>query len=93
MTSVKNFGEVEFGLSIMKVVAIVLFILIAFCVWFGAGTGTGFLAFRNWAPAIVGDSPLQQFSNISAGFITAFYSYGGTEMVGIAASEAANPRK
>ncbi|KAJ3077411.1 hypothetical protein HDU98_000061 [Podochytrium sp. JEL0797] len=77
----------------MKVVAVVLFILIGFCVWFGAKTGTGPLWFRNWNPAIVGDSAIDQFSNISVGFVTAFYSYGGTEMVGIAASEAANPRK
>ncbi|KAJ3073646.1 hypothetical protein HDU98_000988 [Podochytrium sp. JEL0797] len=89
---VDNFGEVEFVLSTIKVIAIVIFMAFAFCVWFGAGTGTGPLWFRNWSPAIQGDGSYQQFLNIAGAFTTAFFSYGGTELVGLTAGEAANPR-
>ncbi|KAJ3073647.1 hypothetical protein HDU98_000989 [Podochytrium sp. JEL0797] len=90
---VENFGEVEFVLSTIKVIAIVIFLCIAFCVWFGAGTGTGPLWFKNWNPPIQGDTSLQQFLNIAGAFTTAFFSYGGTELVGLTAGEAANPKK
>ncbi|KAJ3077410.1 hypothetical protein HDU98_000060 [Podochytrium sp. JEL0797] len=92
-TGVENFAETEFSLSILKVLAVIIFIAIGIFVWFGVGQGTGPLWFKNWAPAIAGDSPIHQFKNISGAFVTAFYSYGGTEMIGIAASEASNPRK
>ncbi|KAJ3071474.1 hypothetical protein HDU99_002406 [Rhizoclosmatium hyalinum] len=94
LTSVKYLGEAEFFMSLLKVISIVIFLIVGTCVWFGAGQGsTGPLWFTNWSPAIVGDDATSRFVNISSGFITAFYAYGGTEMIGVAASEAANPRK
>ncbi|KAJ3398497.1 hypothetical protein CcCBS67573_g06210 [Chytriomyces confervae] len=91
--SVSGFAETEFVLSLVKIIAIVIFLIVGICVWFGAGTGTGALGFRNWAPAIVGETPLNRFLNIGNGFTTALFSYGGTELVGLTAGEAANPRK
>ncbi|KAJ3073028.1 hypothetical protein HDU98_002356 [Podochytrium sp. JEL0797] len=72
--SSENFGEAEFYLSIIKVVAVIVFIIIAIIVWFGGNSVT-------------------QFTNISASFVTAFFSYAGAEMIGVAAAEANNPRK
>ncbi|KAJ3394997.1 hypothetical protein HDU84_004455 [Entophlyctis sp. JEL0112] len=89
---VRSFGEVEYVLSILKVIAVVLFLVVGFLVWFGVGTNK-VLGFSNWNPAVVGDDPLMKFSNIATAFITAFFSYGGTELVGITAGEARNPRK
>ncbi|KAJ3073651.1 hypothetical protein HDU98_000993 [Podochytrium sp. JEL0797] len=90
---VSNFAEVEFYLSYIKVIAIVVFLMVSFCVWFGAGTGTGALWFTNWSPAIQGVGSIDQFVNIAGGFTTAILSFGGTELVGLAAGEAENPRK
>ncbi|KAI8616726.1 amino acid permease/ SLC12A domain-containing protein [Chytriomyces sp. MP71] len=90
---VTGFAEMEFVLCIIKILAIVVFMGIGICLWFGVGnSGQGPIGFRNWNPAVVGDTPLQQFMNISNGFTTAFFSYGGTELVGLTAGEAANPR-
>ncbi|KAI9342270.1 amino acid permease/ SLC12A domain-containing protein [Obelidium mucronatum] len=93
MFPVTGFAEVEFVLCIVKIFAIVLFLIIGTFVWFGVGQTTGPLGFRNWSPAIVGDSGLNRFLNIGRSFTTAFFSYGGTELVGLTAGEAANPRK
>ncbi|KAJ3278635.1 hypothetical protein HDU79_001391, partial [Rhizoclosmatium sp. JEL0117] len=91
---VTGFAEVEFFLCIIKILAIVLFLCVGFFVWVGVGQGSqGFLAFKNWNPPVVGDNSLQMFLNIASSFTTAFYSYGGTELVGLTAGEAANPRK
>ncbi|KAJ3073652.1 hypothetical protein HDU98_000994 [Podochytrium sp. JEL0797] len=71
----------------------VIFILVSFFVWLGLGTGTGALWFSNWNPAIQGDEPVDQFVNIAGAFTTAFFSFGGIEMLGLTAGEASNPRK
>ncbi|KAJ3024006.1 UNVERIFIED_CONTAM: hypothetical protein HDU68_008351 [Siphonaria sp. JEL0065] len=92
LISVLSFGEIEFVLSIIKVIAVVLFLIVGFCVWFGAGLATGPLWFTNWKPAIVGETSLNKFLNLASGFTTAFFSYGGTELVGLTAAEADNPR-
>ncbi|TPX77091.1 hypothetical protein CcCBS67573_g01653 [Chytriomyces confervae] len=93
MIGVGGFGEAEFILSLIKVIAIGVFLAIGICVWFGAGTSTGPLWFRYWNPAIIGDSPGARFINFSSALITALFSYGGTELVGLTAREAANPRR
>ncbi|KAI8614923.1 amino acid permease/ SLC12A domain-containing protein [Chytriomyces sp. MP71] len=93
LITVTGFAETEFVLCIIKIVAIVVFAVVGFCVWFGAGANSsGFVGFKHWNPPVVGDSPVSQFINFSGALSTAFYSYGGTEMVGITAGEAANPR-
>ncbi|ORY36149.1 hypothetical protein BCR33DRAFT_742932 [Rhizoclosmatium globosum] len=92
MIGVAGFGEAEFVLSIIKVIAVIVFLIVGICVWFGAGGG-GVLWFKNWNPSVIGDSSTDKFVNIAGAFVTAFFSYGGTELVGLTAGEAANPRK
>ncbi|KAI8843393.1 amino acid permease/ SLC12A domain-containing protein [Chytriomyces cf. hyalinus JEL632] len=93
LIAVTGFAEVEFVLCIVKIIAIVLFIIVGTLYWFGVGHSGGFLGFRNWSPAIVGTDGLDSFLRIGGTFTTAFFSYGGTELVGLTAGEAANPRK
>ncbi|KAI8614937.1 amino acid permease/ SLC12A domain-containing protein [Chytriomyces sp. MP71] len=94
LIGVSGFGEVEFVLSIIKIIAIVIFMIIGTAVWFGAGSGgQGALGFRNWSPPIQGSDSFNQFLNMAGAFTTAFFSYGGTELVGLTAGEAANVRK
>ncbi|KAJ3069198.1 hypothetical protein HDU98_007727 [Podochytrium sp. JEL0797] len=90
--SVAGYGETEFVLSLIKVVVIAIFLVVALLVWFGVGSGTGPLWFTYWNPPIAGSNPTQQFVNFAGAFTTAFYSYSGTELVGITAAEAENPR-
>lgn len=88
---VKSFGDAEYVFSIVKIVAILLFIMtgIAFSILSGD-------VFANWrheeAPFVNGVFGIFQV------FLTAFFSYGGTELVGITgkmhftiAGEAKNP--
>ncbi|KAJ3121587.1 hypothetical protein HK100_012307 [Physocladia obscura] len=92
LISVRGFAETEFVLSLIKVLTIIIFIIISFFLWLGIGTGTGPLWFTNWNPAVVGDTAMTKFVNVGAAFTTGFYAYGGTELVGLTAGEAENPR-
>ena len=82
--SVKAFGEAEFWFSLVKVVAVIIFIIFGLVVALKDG-----VYFTNWnipqAPFVGG------VAGTFSAFMTAFFSYGGTEIVGIAAGEAANP--
>ncbi|ORY42224.1 hypothetical protein BCR33DRAFT_718414 [Rhizoclosmatium globosum] len=91
--AVTGFAEVEFVLCIVKILAIVLFLIIGIFVWFGVGQNTGALGFRYWSPAIQGTDAGDSLLRLGNTFTTAFFSYGGTELVGLTAGEAANPRK
>ncbi|MDO4814891.1 MAG: amino acid permease [Gemella sp.] len=90
MLSVKIFGEVEYWLTIVKVITVVVFILTGFALIFGLlgdkahglstfianGKGEGF-------------SLLALFAILS----TAAFSFGGTEAVVVTAGESAQPEK
>ncbi|KAJ3206874.1 hypothetical protein HDU82_004252 [Entophlyctis luteolus] len=89
---VKGFGETEFVLAIIKVIAVIIFIIFGIAVWLGAGS-SGPLGFRNWNPAIVGATDTARFSNFASAFSTAFYAYSGTELVALTSAEASNVRK
>ncbi|KAJ3127766.1 hypothetical protein HK100_009565 [Physocladia obscura] len=90
--NVRGFGETEYILSLIKVVVISLFLIVALAVWFGANSSSGPLWFTYWNPPIVGSNPATQFQNFAGAFTTAFYAYSGTELVGITSAEAQNPR-
>lgn len=93
LVGVRFFGEVEFCLSLIKVIAVVLFIIIGIVTVVRKEIG-----FSNWRYK---ESPFVAFPGGTLKvFLTAFFSYGGTELVGITgiwllnlAGEAANPAK
>ncbi|KAL8305815.1 hypothetical protein RB597_003491 [Gaeumannomyces tritici] len=96
---VNFYGEVEFWLALIKVITVVGFILFGICIDAGAGRH-GYLGFNTWkspgafAPYLVEDNDsLAKFVGFWAVLIQAGFSYQGTELVGIAAGETANPRK
>lgn len=76
--------------------------IFSICIDAGAGD-QGYLGFHNWlhpgpfAPYLLdsvgGDLPLAKFIGFWSTLIQAGFSYQGTELVGIAAGETANPRK
>lgn len=96
---VKFYGEIEFWAASVKVIAIVGWLIYALCMVCGAGkTGpVGFRYWRNpgpWGPGIlVKNVNTGRFLGWLSSLINAAFTYQGTELVGIAAGESANPRK
>ncbi|WP_285397395.1 amino acid permease [Lysinibacillus sp. fls2-241-R2A-57] len=88
--SVKGYGEGEYWLSLVKVSAIVIFIIVGLLMIFGIMGGEA-VGFKNFT---VDDAP---FSGGTIGvfivFIAAGFSFQGTEIVGVAAGESENPAK
>lgn len=88
--STKNFGEMEFWFSLIKVVTVVLFIGIGLLMIVGILEGAGHVK-ENWtangAPFSGGFASL-----IGVAMIVGF-SFQGTELIGIAAGESENPEK
>ncbi|KAG0004282.1 hypothetical protein BGZ79_009772 [Entomortierella chlamydospora] len=95
LLGVKAFGELEYWLSMIKVLTCVVFIIVGILVDAGA-VGGDTIGGRNWhidgAP-IVGDTPRDKAINIFSTCVWAFFSFGGTELVGITAGESSNPGK
>ncbi len=88
-TSVKAFGQMEYVFSMVKVVAIVAFILIGAYVVFGSrpeGAGfSNYTADRGFFP--------NGWWGTWVGVIVAIFSYLSLESIAIAAGEAQNPRQ
>lgn len=89
MFGVKGYGEVEFVLSIIKVLAVVGFTIVSICIICGVGDG-GYVGGKYWHhPGAFNHG----FKGVCSCFISAAFSFGGVELVALAASETANPRK
>lgn len=86
---VKGYGEVEFVLSIIKIIAVIGFIILGICLICGAGDG-GYIGGRYWHHP---GSFNHGIKGVCQTFISALFSFGGSEMAALAASETANVRK
>ncbi|WP_426576871.1 amino acid permease [Xenorhabdus stockiae] len=87
LCNVKVFGEMEFWLSIIKVVAIIAMIIGGFAIMmYGFEQGTGFS--NLWEHG--GFMP-NGVTGIIASFTVVMFAFGGIEVIGITASEAKNP--
>lgn len=99
MFPVNCYGEIEFWLSSIKLITVVGFMIFAICMNAGVGQ-EGYLGFRYWThpgpfvPYLIeGQDALAKFVGFWAILIKAGFSYQGTELVGIAAGETADPKK
>ncbi|KAF9105363.1 hypothetical protein BGX29_000136 [Mortierella sp. GBA35] len=91
LLGVSVFGELDTGLVITCVLFIIVGILVDVSVM-----GDGFIGGRNWhieGVLIVGETAKDKTANVFTTSIWAFFSFGGTELVGITAGESANPSK
>ena len=89
---VRGYGEVEFILGMIKVTAVIGFILFAIVDNCG-GVHTdprGYIGAQYWHNP---GAFLNGFHGFCGVFVTAAFAFGGTELVGLAAAEAADPRK
>lgn len=92
LASVRFFGEVEYWLTIIKVLVVILFLIAGVALIFGVFTAEGYgLKTFHENGAVPG---LQQgFLGFFAIFSTAAFSFGGTESVAITSGESQNPEK
>ncbi|KAM5345370.1 hypothetical protein ACJ41O_011232 [Fusarium nematophilum] len=86
---VRGYGEVEFVLSIIKIMACVGFIILGIIINCGGVGDRGYLGVKFWKDP----GAFTNFKGFCSVFVVAAFSFGGTEMVGLAAAESANPRK
>ncbi|KAK6460659.1 amino acid permease [Scheffersomyces coipomensis] len=86
---VKGYGEVEYVLSFIKVLAVVGFSILGICIISGVGE-QGYIGGRYWHnPGAFNHG----FKGVCSVFISAAFSFGGIELVALAAAETQNPRK
>ncbi|WRT66803.1 uncharacterized protein IL334_003766 [Kwoniella shivajii] len=90
-----GYAEEEFWSSCLKLVVVVIYIIIAIVCVCGGGPAGGdfdhYIGASLWHEA-PGAFP-NGFKGVCAVFVTAAFSFAGTELVGLAATETPNPRK
>ncbi|KAI6043723.1 amino acid permease/ SLC12A domain-containing protein [Pisolithus marmoratus] len=87
---VRVYGESEYWFALIKVLMIVIFILVGLVYDWGGikgHSGPGLSNFHNSQAFIWG------FPNFAQTFVYAFYSFGGVELVAVAAGESDRPYK
>jgi amino acid transporter len=87
---VRGYGEIEFYMSIIKVIAVIGFIILGIVITVGGGPNHQYLGGTYWHnPGAFSHG----FHGVCSVFVTAAFAFSGTELVGLAAAETANPRK
>lgn len=86
---VRGYGEVEFVLSCIKICACMGFIILGIVINCGGVGDKGYIGAKYWG----NPGAFTSFKGFCSVFVVAAFSFGGTEMVGLAAAESANPRK
>lgn len=87
---VKGYGEAEFVFSLIKVIAVIGFIILGIILNCGGGPKGGYIGGKYWhSPGAFNNG----FKGLCSVFVNAAFAFAGTELVGLAAAETANPRK
>src|SRR5579862_5575172 len=90
LAGVRGYGEAEFVFSIIKVIAVIGFIILGIVINCGGAPQGGYLGATFWHnPGALSNG----FKGICSVFVTAAFAFAGTELVGLAAAECKNPRK
>ncbi|KAF9898466.1 hypothetical protein BX616_003995 [Lobosporangium transversale] len=93
LVSVKAYGESEYWLALIKVLAVMIFIIVGF-LYIGGAVGTQQAGEPKPGPEVFNMSPFHGgFAGLFSIFLNAGFSFQGAELVGIAAGETKNPRK
>lgn len=89
--SVRVYGEIEYWLSLLKVITIVIFIILGIAVNCGANQRHEYIGGKYW---LTGDAPfVDGIGGFASVFVTASFAYGGTESIAITAGETKDPAK
>ncbi|KAI7905647.1 amino acid permease/ SLC12A domain-containing protein [Cokeromyces recurvatus] len=84
--SVKGYGEAEYWFALIKVLTVIVFIILGILV------DTAVLGGHYYGTSVFNFGGIQRQGILST-FLTAGFSFQGTELVGVAAGESENPRK
>ncbi|EXJ90624.1 hypothetical protein A1O1_03727 [Capronia coronata CBS 617.96] len=89
---VLGYGEVEFVLAMIKIVACAGFIIFGIVVDCGgvSSDNRGYIGARYWHDPGAFQNGFHGFCSV---FVTAAFAFGGTELVGLAAAEAEDPHR
>ncbi|KAI4191435.1 MAG: hypothetical protein L6R41_000086 [Letrouitia leprolyta] len=95
--AVAIYGEAEFVFASIKIITIVGLLIFAFIIDLGGGPTHDRLGFRYWnnpgaMKEFKGTGDKGRFLGFFSVLVNAAFSYGGVEMVAVAAGEAENPR-
>jgi len=96
--AVQIYGEAEFIFASIKILTIVGLLILALILDLGGGPSHDRLGFRYWKhpgamKEYIGTGSTGRFLGVFKTLVNAAFSYGGVEMVAVAAGEAENPRK
>lgn len=96
--AVSIYGEAEFIFASIKIVTIVGLLLLALILDVGGGPDHHRYGFQYWhnpgaMKPVIASGSTGRFLGLFSTLINAAFSYGGVEMVAVAAGEAENPRK
>ncbi|KAK0523997.1 histidine permease [Tilletia horrida] len=90
LLGIEKYGHAEMVLSMTKIIAIILFIIIAFAIDMGAGPDNHFRGGKTWSdPGAFKNG----FKGVCEVLIAGAFSFAGTEIIGLTAAESENPRK
>ncbi|KAG8719791.1 hypothetical protein FRC08_001978 [Ceratobasidium sp. 394] len=102
LLGVRVFGELEFWLSSIKVIALIGLILMGIVIDLGGNPRHDRIGFRYWDPDNIANAPMGTYKEpgslgVFLGFwavmVNALFAYMGTELIGVTVGEAQNPRK
>ncbi|CCE64216.1 hypothetical protein TPHA_0G03770 [Tetrapisispora phaffii CBS 4417] len=86
---VKGFAETEFWLSLIKVIAIIIFIIVGIVLICGGGPeSSGYIGTKYWHDP--GSFAPPVFKGLCNTFVSAAFSFGGSELVLLTAAESKN---
>ncbi|CEJ94655.1 Putative AAT family amino acid transporter [[Torrubiella] hemipterigena] len=97
--AVSIYGEAEFCFASIKLITIVGLLILAFIIDVGGVPGQQRLGFHYWKSpyepmkSVVASGSAGRFLGFFSTLVNAAFSFGGVEMVAVAAGEAENPRK
>ncbi|KAL5046425.1 hypothetical protein BDW71DRAFT_214671 [Aspergillus fruticulosus] len=89
--AVRVYGEVEYWMSVLKVVTIIVFIILGIVVNCGGNESGHYIGGENWH---IPDAPfVGGIGGFASVFVTAAFAYGGTESIAITAGETKDPAR
>ena len=100
LSGVRGYGECEMIFAMLKISAVVMFVITGIIIDAGGSPNGEVLGFKYWNIEGIRVTSLWKRGSFNNGFkglcsnlITAAFSLAGTELVGLAAAETDNPRK
>ncbi|CAI6332418.1 unnamed protein product [Periconia digitata] len=95
--AVSIYGEAEFTFAAIKIITILILLMTGLVIFLGGAPDKDRRGFRYWKEGAmkeyVGTGDTGRFTGLWSTLVNAAFSYGGVEMVAVAAGEAENPKK